>query len=113
MPIARRARHMDRPGARVGWGRFPDGDEVIYLYDVNDTPRQDMLDTCLQSGVAGADHPPSFSRPLRSAGNGRGQDAVRVEAALQAAHHLQVAIARRVQALHPVDGHPRRRVARG
>ena len=27
---------MDRPGARVGWGRFPDGDEVIYLYDVND-----------------------------------------------------------------------------
>ena len=25
-----------RPGARVGWGQFPDGDEVIYLYDVND-----------------------------------------------------------------------------
>jgi hypothetical protein len=27
---------MDRPGARVGWGCFPDGDEVIYLYDVDD-----------------------------------------------------------------------------
>jgi hypothetical protein len=26
---------MDRPGARLGWGRFPDGAEVIYLYDVD------------------------------------------------------------------------------
>jgi hypothetical protein len=23
------------PRARVGWGRFPDGDEIIYLYDAN------------------------------------------------------------------------------
>lgn len=26
----------DRPGARIGWGRFPDGDEVLYVYDADD-----------------------------------------------------------------------------
>ncbi|MGH2617811.1 MAG: hypothetical protein ACRDJC_21490 [Thermomicrobiales bacterium] len=25
-----------RPGARIAWGRFPDGDEVIFVYDSND-----------------------------------------------------------------------------
>jgi len=25
-----------RPGFRIGWGRFPDGDLVIYLYDKDD-----------------------------------------------------------------------------
>ena len=25
-----------RPGSRLGWGRFPDGAEVIYLYDADD-----------------------------------------------------------------------------
>jgi hypothetical protein len=24
------------PRARVGWGRFPDGDEIIFLYDANE-----------------------------------------------------------------------------
>jgi hypothetical protein len=24
------------PRARVGWGRCPDGDEIIYLYDANE-----------------------------------------------------------------------------
>ena len=26
----------ERPGFRLGWGRFPDGAEVIYLYDADD-----------------------------------------------------------------------------
>ena len=34
---------LPAPRARVRWGRFPDGVEVIYLYDGNDTPRHDML----------------------------------------------------------------------
>ena len=25
-----------RPGFRLGWGRFPDGAEVLYLYDADD-----------------------------------------------------------------------------
>ena len=25
-----------RPGFRLGWGRFPDGAEVLYLYDRDD-----------------------------------------------------------------------------
>ena len=25
-----------RPGFRLGWGRFPDGAEVVYLYDRDD-----------------------------------------------------------------------------
>ena len=25
-----------RPGFRIGWGRFPDGAEVLYLYDKDD-----------------------------------------------------------------------------
>ena len=25
-----------RPGFRLGWGRFPDGAEVLYLYDATD-----------------------------------------------------------------------------
>ena len=25
-----------RPGFRLGWGRFPDGAEVLYLYDAGD-----------------------------------------------------------------------------
>ena len=25
-----------RPGARVGWGQFPDGAEVIYFFDADD-----------------------------------------------------------------------------
>ena len=26
----------ERPGFRLGWGRFPDGAEVLYLYDRDD-----------------------------------------------------------------------------
>ena len=26
----------ERPGFRLGWGRFPDGAEVLYLYDADD-----------------------------------------------------------------------------
>jgi hypothetical protein len=54
----------------------------------------------------------SVRRPGRQVTPG-GQDAVGVEAALEAPHELPVAVGRRVQPLHPVDGHPRRRVARG
>ena len=49
------------------------------------TPRQDMLDTCLPLTVAGADREVSALRLGRQVPAG-GQDAVRVEAALQAAH---------------------------
>jgi hypothetical protein len=28
---------LDRPAPRVGWGHFPDGDEVIYLEPVSNT----------------------------------------------------------------------------
>ena len=27
---------VSAPRARVGWGRFPDGDEVIYIFDADD-----------------------------------------------------------------------------
>ena len=45
-----------RPGFRLGWGRFPDGAEVIYLYDTDDANFGNAVNltapTCSEWGYA-------------------------------------------------------------